>query len=521
MKRVLSIMALLMAMFVFSNLQAQTPQVNNPGFETWTDLGTADVEPTDWNSFMTATGTWSSFGAKQVDRSSQKRPGSAGSYSAVIWARDAGLAMANGNLTTGQIKMGSTTPSSNSNYNFSIRSDAAFSEAFTAHPDSLVVWVRTKISNVAHQPRIHAVIHDNGYDLRDPVDATSATHVVAEATLNYTTTANVWVRKSIPFVYAGPASTPAYVLISMTTCKDPGTGTDGDSVYFDDLQFIYNPTLTTGVVATGPYYVDQSTGASVSIPFTLTGTMYAGNNVIAQLSDASGSFASPVVIGSLATTTSGTITGTIPANTPDGSAYRIRVVSTNYAVTAADNGSNIQIELVSSAISPDTTQHIEVSTDGTQLTVVESPAGISREWKFSTVSGGPYSSFALAETNTTYTPNFGIANTYYVIAESIISTFTVTSPEVIVIVSPLTGIADNEKNTVSISWNQQDFNVDLTQSVFENPTLVLTDMNGRIVANADLNGKTFNRLHIDLSTGIYGYSIRDKANVVSGKIFHK
>jgi hypothetical protein len=223
--------------------QAQTPQIHNIGFENWTDLGGSSEEPTSWNSFMTADGTWSIFAAQQVKRSTMKRPGSAGTYSAVIWCRNASGTMANGNLTTGRIKMGSTTPSSTSNYNRTVVSDTLFNETFNGLPDSLVVWVRTKNSNTAHEPRIHAIIHDS-YDVRDPIDAGSTSHVVAEAVLNWTPVNNVWVRKSIPFT-AGAASTPVYVLISMTTCKDPGVGTAGDSLYIDDLQFIYNPPIAT------------------------------------------------------------------------------------------------------------------------------------------------------------------------------------------------------------------------------------------------------------------------------------
>ena len=57
-------------------------------------------------------------------------------------------------------------------------------------------------------------------------------------------------------------------------------------------------TISTGVIAGSPFCV----GASVSVPFTITGTFTAGNVFTAQLSDASGSFASPVAIGTLTST---------------------------------------------------------------------------------------------------------------------------------------------------------------------------------------------------------------------------
>lgn len=343
MKRMLSLLTVIALMAGTLFTSAQTPQVNNADFESWDSQGTSDEEPTQWNSFMSASGFYATFAAQQVKRSTVTRPGSAGTYSALIWARDATLALANGNLTTGRINMGSSSATSSSNYNTTLTSDANYNEAINAVPDSLVVWVRAKFANTSYQPRINAIIHDS-YDLRDPVVSGTESHIVASATLNWTPVNSVWVRKSIPFV-AGAGSNPAYALISITTCKDPGSGSANDSLYIDDLMFIYTPELTTGTINPSVYTVTATDGAAISIPFTLTGTMYADNIVTAQLSDATGSFAAPVTLGTLNTTTSGTISGNIPANTPSGTGYRVRVVSTNYPITAADNGSDIQVDL--------------------------------------------------------------------------------------------------------------------------------------------------------------------------------
>lgn len=82
-------------------------------------------------------------------------------------------------------------------------------------------------------------------------------------------------------------------------------------------------------------------GATFNVHFNATGSYNAGgifipaNQFRVQLSDAAGSFAAPVNIGSLQGTTSGFITATIPANTPPGSGYKVRVVSTSPAYTGA------------------------------------------------------------------------------------------------------------------------------------------------------------------------------------------
>ncbi len=84
-------------------------------------------------------------------------------------------------------------------------------------------------------------------------------------------------------------------------------------------------------------------GSNVNVSFTTNAPATAGNIFTAQLSDALGSFASPVSIGTLTSTNAGTIAATIPGGTAVGSAYRIRVVSSSPVVTGTDNGSNITI----------------------------------------------------------------------------------------------------------------------------------------------------------------------------------
>ena len=89
-------------------------------------------------------------------------------------------------------------------------------------------------------------------------------------------------------------------------------------------------------------------GTTFSLSYATTGTFVAGNTFTAQLSDASGNFATPVNIGSLTSTVSGTISATIPLNANGGSGYRIRVIANNPADTGANNGSDITINTLPS-----------------------------------------------------------------------------------------------------------------------------------------------------------------------------
>jgi hypothetical protein len=104
--------------------------------------------------------------------------------------------------------------------------------------------------------------------------------------------------------------------------------------------------ITTSVIAGSPFSVTCSAGTAVNVDFTSVGTFTAGNIYTAELSDAAGSFAFPTPIGNLSSTANaGTINATIPANTPTGAAYRIRVVSDSPITTGTDNGTNLTINL--------------------------------------------------------------------------------------------------------------------------------------------------------------------------------
>lgn len=92
-------------------------------------------------------------------------------------------------------------------------------------------------------------------------------------------------------------------------------------------------TITLGSISGSPFCA----GASVSVPYTVSGTFNSGNIFTAQLSNSSGSFASPINIGNVTSTTSGTISATIPANTVYGTGYKIRVVSNNPSATSNES----------------------------------------------------------------------------------------------------------------------------------------------------------------------------------------
>jgi hypothetical protein len=98
------------------------------------------------------------------------------------------------------------------------------------------------------------------------------------------------------------------------------------------------PSITTGSVPS-----QICVQAQFNLTYSTSGAFNSGNVFTAQLSDASGSFNNPTVIGSVASTTGGSIACTISSSQPTGTGYRVRVVSSNPVIIGSDNGSNFTI----------------------------------------------------------------------------------------------------------------------------------------------------------------------------------
>ena len=227
-------------------LSAQTGafQVNNSGFETWKDAN----EPGDgWYSFVSANTSGLGFLGSMAKNSSKKntvkiegRTGNAVLLkSSSIWG-----AKANGNLTTGCINMGSSTPANKANYNYTNRSGVN-SCLFAGRPDSLVFYAKFKRGqggNDTYTGRCHAVLHGD-IDYKDPheTEENKAKYLIAETTI-YSTVTDEWTRYAGAFTYTGTTAEKMYMLASFTTNETPGASYN-DEFSIDDVQFIYNSQL--------------------------------------------------------------------------------------------------------------------------------------------------------------------------------------------------------------------------------------------------------------------------------------
>jgi hypothetical protein len=139
----------------------------------------------------------------------------------------------------------------------------------------------------------------------------------------------------------------ASLKIAFRFLNETGTGPIDPSYSIDEVKITGTsasaPAVATGAITSTTYCSNAS--ANISVPFTVTGTVTAGNVYTAQLSNSSGSFASPTAIGTLSSTATGTLTiaATIPSGLAAGTGYRIRVDASAPATVGTDNGTDLTV----------------------------------------------------------------------------------------------------------------------------------------------------------------------------------
>jgi hypothetical protein len=199
-----------------------------------------------------------------------------------------------------------------------------------------------------------------------------------------------------------PSTTTLYTLTSVgNACGNFNVSTNNTATVT-----VIGSSISTSTITGSPFCV----GATINVPFTATGTFTSGNIFTAQLSDASGSFASGTSnIGTLPiTATSGTIAAIIPNNVAAGTAYRIRVISSNPAINGTDNGTNLTIRAKATAILSGS----KTISSGQTATLTATLTGIS-PWDI-TVNGQNYAGITATpysiNVNPTITTNYTLTN---------------------------------------------------------------------------------------------------------------
>ncbi|MBO0356577.1 T9SS type A sorting domain-containing protein [Hymenobacter sp. BT186] len=207
----------------------------------------------------------------------------------------------------------------------------------------------------------------------------------------------------------------------------------GQGLGLDDV--VLTPTLGTGTptptatIATtastfnSPYCVTAAAGsAPFDVAYTTTGSFTGTFKV--QLSDAMGAFPTNTTDNIIGSGSASPISASIPAGTPSGTGYRVRVLNDAPVTYGSNNGTSLTVNLAPASnpvtVSPTAPQTFAVTGSGTTITATATTTS-TYTWQYSTSSTGPFLTGIAGATAATYQPravDFGGAGTYYVVAQA-------------------------------------------------------------------------------------------------------
>jgi hypothetical protein len=258
MKKIFTFAALLCATWMNAQGVYQIPNSDFEGeWKTQTRQKYTETTPESWNSFYKAQGSATGLAfmfSGQIGPLSKAPEAHSGNGAALITSAKNMLGtISNGNLTTGIINMGSSTADHPENYNFSDMSSETGSCKFAGFPDAVRFWVKFDSKDVSKgNASANMVLHtDAGYSdpsTRMGVEAEAASRI-AKAYQEITPN-NSWKEYVVPFVYNENNLYQSYrgqkyLLVSFSTNKTPGVGSDGDALAIDDIQMIYYSELAS------------------------------------------------------------------------------------------------------------------------------------------------------------------------------------------------------------------------------------------------------------------------------------
>jgi len=255
-------------------------------------------------------------------------------------------------------------------------------------------------------------------------------------------------------------------------------------------------TITTGTISGSPF----CSGSAVSVPYSKTGPISKNNIFTAQLSDTSGSFISPVAIGTLASNHSGTISAIIPAATVSGTGYRIRVVSSSPAVTGTNNGTDLTIVTTPaiSAISAYVLNNASFSitpVNGINGTV---PLGTTYSWPAPIVTGGMTGGSASIGTSTSIT--------------GMLTNITNSPQTAIYNITPTVGSCTGETFTLTVTVNPSTNYYSYQTGSWNDPTTWTSDPSGNLQIGTTIPGD-YDRVII-----LSGRTVSLQSNILSDNL---
>ena len=226
-------------------------QFTDPGFEDWTS---ENVPGHEWHSFESAeqTKSFGLFGAG-IKYAPKPSPSTSkdGSKALHLYSKKVVSPNANGNITTGVIGMGSSTPDSEYNYNYSNITKDGQHLVFAGRPDKVSFDAKFK-SGGSENARGRFILH-GAINYRDPdmingayrmVDGKSLKdYLIGEAVILVPKKATAeWGHYEAEFTYNKEQPQTQYLLASLTTNPVPG-GSKDDEFDVDNIKFTYYSTL--------------------------------------------------------------------------------------------------------------------------------------------------------------------------------------------------------------------------------------------------------------------------------------
>lgn len=357
--------------------------------------------------------------------------------------------------------------------------------------DTIYFYTRTSTPGTTIYPdRLQVRISTNGSSVNAGTTATSVgdfTSLQLDINPNLTTIGypSVWTLQTVIISGLPSGNLTGRIAFRYFVTNGGPSGTNSDIVGID--QFRYRdqvsqggPSITVGSVTGSPF----CPGEQISVPYTISGTFNAGNTFTAQLSNAIGEFTTPVTIGSVTSTSGGTISATIPAGITPSGLYRIRVVSSNPVVNSSANS----VDLVGNPASVTATPSSSTVCPGSSSTITASLpdrlyavalAGFNGLMRFNAASPGTAVFMdTFPTTIAPYAGDFGPNGFYYILDDNTytlyrvdVGSFTWTT------VGIATGLNVNHVST-GLAWNAA------------NSTMYATTTDGTVTSLYSINVNT-------------------------------
>lgn len=250
--------------FMLGNANAQNA-IPNPGFESWTNMGSYENPSGGWGTIADISGGFvvNCYKAPSPDIHS-------GTYAVKLITKNIPLqGMAPGIVVTGTINQ----------QTFGVDGGVAYN----LRPDSLTGWYKYSMVGTDTASVDVRLSYHNG----------TSRIQVAQASFIKTSSASSYTRFSVPFVYAQPNNPDTMVIVLMSSYGGATTANTNSTAFYDDLALVYNPTGINeqSVVSSIVVYPNPTSNAitfSTELPtFTLKVFDATGKQIIEKESNAS------------------------------------------------------------------------------------------------------------------------------------------------------------------------------------------------------------------------------------------